>query len=108
MWDKYGTGYIPTMYIIDQNQTIVYSEIGFYFEDIINKLQELLLESTELPSSGSTIPLTSESTTSPTLESTTSPTLESTTSLTQESKNFIEPLTILFIYLLIVIPRRKN
>ncbi len=40
----YGSGYIPTMYIIDQNQTIVYSEVGFYFTNIINTLDELSLE----------------------------------------------------------------
>jgi thiol-disulfide isomerase/thioredoxin len=36
--NNYGSGYIPTMYIIDQNQ------IGFNFEGVINTLDELSLE----------------------------------------------------------------
>ncbi|MFX1514084.1 MAG: redoxin domain-containing protein [Promethearchaeota archaeon] len=40
----YGSGYIPTMYIIDQNQNIAYSEIGFNFNAIMDKLVDLGLE----------------------------------------------------------------
>lgn len=42
--NTYGSGYVPTMYIIDQNQTIVYSEIGFHFSNIIDTLNDLSLE----------------------------------------------------------------
>ncbi|UCE15172.1 MAG: redoxin domain-containing protein [Candidatus Heimdallarchaeota archaeon] len=42
--DNYGSGYIPTMYIIDHNQIIAYSEIGFDIEEIIETLDQLSLE----------------------------------------------------------------
>jgi hypothetical protein len=42
--NTYGSGYIPTMYVIDQNQTIVYSEVGFHFSNIIDTLNDLSLE----------------------------------------------------------------
>ena len=48
---NYGSDYVPTMYIIDKNQTVAYSEIGFYFEEVINTFDLLSLEPiTPLPS----------------------------------------------------------
>ncbi len=45
VWENYGTGYIPTMYIIGQDQRIAYSEIGFNYENVLNTLDGLGLES---------------------------------------------------------------
>ena len=48
---NYGSEYVPTMYIIDKNQTVAYSEIGFSFEEVVSTLDELELEPIEpLPS----------------------------------------------------------
>jgi hypothetical protein len=43
---NYGSGYIPTLYVIDQYQTVAYSEIGFNFEEVLTALDQLGLEST--------------------------------------------------------------
>ncbi len=40
---NYGSEYVPTMYIIDKNQTVAYSEIGFVFEEVVNTLDQLEL-----------------------------------------------------------------
>jgi thiol-disulfide isomerase/thioredoxin len=48
---NYGSGYIPTMYIIDQDQTIAYAEVGFNYNGIINALDQLsLIPISSLPS----------------------------------------------------------
>jgi hypothetical protein len=41
---NYGSGSIPTLYVIDQNQTVAYSEIGFDFKEVLNALDQLALE----------------------------------------------------------------
>ena len=38
----YGTGYIPTMYIINQTGYITYTEIGFNFTEVVNALDQLI------------------------------------------------------------------
>ena len=43
---NYGSGYIPTLYVIDQNQKVAYSEIGFNFGEVLETLDKLGLEST--------------------------------------------------------------
>jgi len=44
--NNYGTGAIPTLYVIDYNQVIAYSEIGFDFTAVLNALDQLGLEPT--------------------------------------------------------------
>ncbi|UCG03474.1 MAG: redoxin domain-containing protein [Candidatus Heimdallarchaeota archaeon] len=44
--NNYGSGYIPTLYVIDQNQIVTYSEIGFDFEEVLNTLDQLGIEPT--------------------------------------------------------------
>jgi thiol-disulfide isomerase/thioredoxin len=52
--NNYGSGYIPTLYVIDQNQVVAYSEIGFNFEEVLNTLDQLELEPTRpISSNGS-------------------------------------------------------
>ncbi|MFX0208615.1 MAG: redoxin family protein [Candidatus Hodarchaeota archaeon] len=43
---NYGSGYIPTLYVIDQDQVVTYSEIGFNLGEVLNALDHLGLEST--------------------------------------------------------------
>ncbi len=38
----YGSGAIPTMYIINQTGYIAYSEVGFYYDGVINALDQLI------------------------------------------------------------------
>ncbi|MHA1978394.1 MAG: TlpA family protein disulfide reductase [Candidatus Hodarchaeales archaeon] len=42
MNSNYGTGWIPTMYIIDQSGFVVYVEIGFDYTAVITTLDELI------------------------------------------------------------------
>ncbi len=53
--NNYGSGYIPTLYVIDQNQIIAYSEIGFNFGEVLNALDQLGLESTRPISPGGSL-----------------------------------------------------
>ncbi|MHA2203970.1 MAG: redoxin domain-containing protein [Candidatus Hodarchaeales archaeon] len=53
--NNYGSGYIPTLYVIDQNQIIAYSEIGFNFGEVLNALDQLGLEPTRPISPGGSL-----------------------------------------------------
>ena len=42
-WSNYGSGYIPTYYITDKNNTITRSEIGWYgIESYVNEIKSLI------------------------------------------------------------------
>ncbi|MFX0016676.1 MAG: redoxin family protein [Promethearchaeota archaeon] len=45
--NNYGSGFIPTLYVIDRNQKVAYSEIGFDYEAVIDVLDQLSLEPTK-------------------------------------------------------------
>ncbi|MFX1515869.1 MAG: TlpA family protein disulfide reductase [Promethearchaeota archaeon] len=44
--NNYGTGAIPTLYVIDYNQVVAYSEIGFDFTAVLSALDQIGLEPT--------------------------------------------------------------
>ncbi len=46
---NYGTGYIPTMYIINQTGYIHYQEVGFNYEEVIASLDQLIFPDSILP-----------------------------------------------------------
>lgn len=46
---NYGSGYIPTMYIIAPNQTIVYSEIGFYYDRVTDVIDSMIEGDQNIP-----------------------------------------------------------
>ena len=47
---NYGTGYIPTMYIINQSGSVVYAEIGFDYLGVITALDDLIDADSTAPS----------------------------------------------------------
>jgi len=46
---EYGTGYIPTLYIINQTGYVVYQEIGFDYQSVINALDVLITPDSTSP-----------------------------------------------------------
>jgi thiol-disulfide isomerase/thioredoxin len=46
---NYGTGYIPTMYIINQTGYVHYQEIGFNYDEVIASLNQLISPDSILP-----------------------------------------------------------
>lgn len=54
--NTYYPGAIPTLYVIDQNQVITYSEMGFYFSEVLNALDQLALEPTRPISADGSLP----------------------------------------------------
>ena len=45
----YGTGYIPTLYIINQTGYVAYQEIGFNYQGVINALDKLITPDSMTP-----------------------------------------------------------
>ncbi|MHA2275367.1 MAG: TlpA family protein disulfide reductase, partial [Candidatus Kariarchaeaceae archaeon] len=47
MNQNYGTGYIPTMYIVNQTGYVIYREIGFNYQGVVDALNELITATEE-------------------------------------------------------------